>query len=170
MSGWKEVSSDCSTEGGHGPFRELDAPYALRFKVEKFPPEVNGDSGSSAIHPISLPVGFKRSTPGRFRFSLMHALPSPASAFRHCRGSDPGRMALSIHKVRRSACEPRWREFRYVGPLRWHIRDRRLGQCPHHDLRAQLDAAKRLGWISYLRPLAARADGPNVSQCESLFR
>ena len=47
MSGWKEVSSDCSSEGGHGPFRGLDAPYALKFKVEKFPPEVNGDLGSS---------------------------------------------------------------------------------------------------------------------------
>jgi hypothetical protein len=29
-SGWKEDSSNCRTGGGHGPFRGLDAPFALR--------------------------------------------------------------------------------------------------------------------------------------------
>ena len=40
-SGWKEDSSKCETEGGHGPFRGLDAPFALRIKVENFRAEVN---------------------------------------------------------------------------------------------------------------------------------
>ena len=33
-SGWKEDSWKCETEGGHGPFRGLDAPFALRMKVK----------------------------------------------------------------------------------------------------------------------------------------
>jgi hypothetical protein len=40
-SGWKEDSSKSETEGGHGPFRGLDAPFALRIKVENFRAEVN---------------------------------------------------------------------------------------------------------------------------------
>jgi hypothetical protein len=40
-SGWKEDSSNCRTEGGHGPFRGLDAPFALEMKVKNFRAEVN---------------------------------------------------------------------------------------------------------------------------------
>jgi hypothetical protein len=40
-SGWKEDSSNCRTEGGHGPFRGLDAPFALGMKVKNFRAEVN---------------------------------------------------------------------------------------------------------------------------------
>jgi hypothetical protein len=40
-SGWKEDSSNCETEGGHGPFRGLDAPFAPELKVKNFRVEVN---------------------------------------------------------------------------------------------------------------------------------